>query len=140
MKHETDFTPAPVDIWAAALDGNPRVQRLRLRDIAREVEARPKGFDMRFWHFDAEGHMTTDPACGTVHCIAGWAAVMAGERVQPKATRNPEIVGLKLLGKDAFGWFHARDHEALSYLRFFLAEPDLSLAETAAFSCMEAAP
>lgn len=45
-------------------------------EILKKIEADPKSFWMGDWHFHDD---RPDAPCGTAHCRAGWAIVLAGQ-------------------------------------------------------------
>lgn len=54
----------------------------RLLEIAEKIEEYPEHFDMNTWHGGMLGPLLSiahPTACGTTHCIAGWAEVLYPE-------------------------------------------------------------
>lgn len=91
---------------------------LRLRVVAKVILSDPSRFRMGNWHstvYDDAGH-----ACGTAHCIAGWAQELGGKAAYDMTKVYGflhEPVGAALLGPDAMEHFYDTDEEALEYLR-----------------------
>jgi hypothetical protein len=56
--------------------------------------------------------------CGTVHCIAGFAQVMAGE---VGFSDWPDCAGYYLLGEEAESYFHDSNEEGLEFLKEVIA-------------------
>jgi hypothetical protein len=93
------------------------------------VERDLDNFDMGNWHnawnwsyqFPA-GHPPVGKEafneCGTVHCIAGFAQVMAGEE---GFSDWPEYAGYYLLGAEAEGHFFDDNEEGLEFLKKVIA-------------------
>lgn len=80
----------------------------RLQAVAATVLAQPAALQMGAWH----------GACGTVHCLAGWAIQQAGavgavlERIH-----GSHMAGLLLLGAEAARHFYDSNETALEWLR-----------------------
>jgi hypothetical protein len=96
------------------------------------VERDQKNLDMKVWHrawvndYSAEYSNWSTRAsnregfhsCGTAHCLAGFAQVMAGEEA---FTTYPLDAGLRLLGREAVRHFHNNEYTALQYLKEVIA-------------------
>ena len=76
-------------------------QRSMLKRVAEAVQAPGNRLEMGRWH-----------ACETTHCIAGWAAYLAGvERGEA-----PSTAGYRLLGAEAATHFYDSDAAAMAWL------------------------
>jgi hypothetical protein len=85
---------------------------LRLAIVAKVILSDKERFDMSRWH----------SPCGTVHCIGGWAAELAGDtaRCLLEGARGAAFVaGACLLGPDAASHFFDSQQDALAYLSQF---------------------
>ena len=84
------------------------------------VECRPEDLDMSDWHsYDGQGiYPSIEEACGTTHCIAGFAQIMAGVEW---FTDAPDLAGILLLGAEAKRYFMVRDEEGLAFLKEVIA-------------------
>lgn len=105
-------------------NGNPTLtaeqQEANLLHVALWIVERDQGnFDMDSWHGapNIPSHLsdlpTTANECGTVHCIAGFAQVMAGE---VGFSEFPEVVGEALLGHGTYDKFFLNNEEGLAFL------------------------
>lgn len=97
-----------------ALPHTEERQRERLGVIAQIVHNDPRRLEMRDWH----------SACGTAHCLAGWATHLAGiarEEVSGVPGGYVEI-GEKLLGEEASYRFNAGNRSTLEWLKQFLPD------------------
>jgi hypothetical protein len=106
-------------------------QEANLLHVARWIVERDlKNFDMGSWH-QAWGHLFTRVGlgkeitgkeafneCGTVHCIAGTAQVMAGE---VGFSEFPERAGRLLLGDGAASHFFDTNEDGLNFLKEVIA-------------------
>jgi hypothetical protein len=106
---------------------SPQQQEENLLHVALWIVERDlENFDMDNWHkgWDTVFGLNTlrgEEAyneCGTVHCIAGFAQVMA----QVKGfTVDPETAGYCLLGNEALSHFWDSDGEGLAFLKEVIA-------------------
>ena len=109
----------------------PKQQEANLFHVARWIVERGLGnFDMRAWH-QAWGPLFTRTLhgkevkgkeafneCGTVHCIAGFAQVMAGE---VGFSELPSTAGRLLLGDGAASHFFNCNEDGLDFLKEVIA-------------------
>jgi hypothetical protein len=76
-----------------------------LREIAKVIQEKPKQFSLASWHKSktdgVQGVLCNLPkakqvACGTTHCIAGWAQVLAPDRdcTVPARADGQRVLGL----------------------------------------------
>lgn len=59
----------------------PVVEHLDAK-ILREIESGEGKLDMKYWHFGKDGSLKDrfeENFCGTTHCRAGWAVILAGK-------------------------------------------------------------
>lgn len=98
----------------------PDQQEANLLHVALWIVERDRNnFYMNCWHSKAPVlEPTTIHNCGTVHCIAGFAQVMAGETA---FSYGPEYVGHILLGEEASDRFHDDTSEGLDFLKEVIA-------------------
>jgi hypothetical protein len=109
----------------------PEQQRANLHHVARWIVERDlKNFDMANWHqawgplmfrIDLGKETTGKEAfneCGTVHCIAGTAQVMAGE---VGFSKLPSTAGQLLLGDEAGSHFFVTNEDGLDFLKKVIA-------------------
>jgi hypothetical protein len=85
---------------------------LRLAIVAKVILSDKHRFNMSQWH----------SPCGTVHCIGGWAAELAGNTARHllEGTSGAAfIAGACLLGPDAASHFFDSQQNALAYLSQF---------------------
>lgn len=85
-----------------------------LRRIAKVIQEKPREFDINYWHRDKKAPNKANPlkkgnavgalcelpkerqvACGTVHCIAGWAQILSPDR---DCKQDAEYDAKRLLG------------------------------------------
>ncbi|HET6636811.1 MAG TPA: hypothetical protein VFH77_17480 [Streptomyces sp.] len=101
----------PAEVAAAVLDA---------------IESQPDAFDMACWFWKPMGEALAPgetPACGTVMCIAGWAAHLTGWTLHStrasKGTQFQSIpdIGRQALGLDNEDLFHAAPGDAINALR-----------------------
>jgi hypothetical protein len=101
--------------------------------ILAAIEADPKAFDMDYWHswVDSRGEshyvhsvssLVPERSCGTAHCRAGWAIVLAGpEGMLLEQRLGPDEAGRLIYEKSRPGMeapdFHARQDDALEDIR-----------------------
>ena len=72
-----------------------------------------------YWHWCTEAsHREGFHSCGTVHCLAGFAQVMAGEEA---FAMYPLKAGRQLLGFEAAKHFNDNEYTALQYLKEVIA-------------------
>lgn len=84
--------------------------RLRLEVVAKTILSDTRRFEMGSWTGYGE--------CGTTHCIAGWANVLAGSAAHNFwVTFGSELLGLALLGHEAAPHFYDSNERALAFLR-----------------------
>jgi hypothetical protein len=109
----------------------PEQQEANLFHVARWIVERDLGnFDMGSWH-QAWGSLFTRALhgkeimgkeafneCGTVHCIAGTAQVMAGE---VGFSELPSTAGRLLLGDEAASHFFNTNEDGLNFLKEVIA-------------------
>lgn len=109
----------------------PEQQEANLLHLARWIVERDgKNFDMGSWHL-AWGSLIARVAfgkkitgkeafgdCGTIHCIAGTAQVMAGE---VGFSLEPSTAGHCLLGDEAYAHFFDNNKEGLEFLKEVIA-------------------
>ena len=82
-----------------------------LLEVAKVALASDEALEMSEWH----------SSCGTAHCIAGWAVTLAGKEGEKLEGRfGTAIVGLKLLGVEAYGHFHDGNKKGREYLQSIL--------------------
>ena len=80
----------------------------RLQAVAATVLAQPAALQMGAWH----------GACGTVHCLAGWAIHQAGAvGAVLERMHGSHMAGLLLLGAEAARHFYDSNETALEWLR-----------------------
>jgi hypothetical protein len=105
----------------------PQQQEENLLHVALWIVERDlENFDMVTWHRECEiknGPMSLRGEeglneCGTVHCIAGFAQVMAGVK---GFSINPESAGHRLLGFEAFSHFMDNNEDGLAFLKEVIA-------------------
>lgn len=96
------------------------------------VEHDRDNFDMGAWHqaLDKLGIISTTGArafneCGTVHCIAGFAQVMAGE---VGFSVSSSYAGFTLLGREAYSHFFVSNPEGLEFLKEVIARNSVPVA------------
>ena len=89
------------------------------------VERDLPNFNMFLWHGKVTSinssslrPLYTYESCGTVHCIAGFAQVMAGSR---GFTVDPGTAGCMLLGYEAAHHFTDTNSEGLAFLKSVIA-------------------
>lgn len=91
------------------------------------VERDQENFDMENWHatWSSDHHTIVHTTgeegyneCGTVHCIAGFAQVMAGPQ---GFTMFTESAGFALLGYEAVSHFMDTNEEGLAFLKKVIA-------------------
>jgi hypothetical protein len=105
---------------------SPQQQEENLLHVALWIVERDlENFDMDTWHKEWDIHGPTPLCgeeayneCGTVHCIAGFAQVMA--QVKGFST-YPEDAGYYLLGNEAHSHFMDSDEEGLAFLKEVIA-------------------
>jgi uncharacterized protein YjbI with pentapeptide repeats len=93
----------------------PSIHDLDAQILAR-VERDPGSFDMSTWHSDDH----SDEVCGTTHCRAGWAIVLAGAAGRELENRyGPYAAGAKIYiaSTGRVPDFHASDEAALNDIR-----------------------
>jgi hypothetical protein len=109
----------------------PEQQEANLLHVARWIVERDlKNFDMAYWHQawgpglsrvtcgkEVMGKKVIDE-CGTVHCIAGTAQVMAGE---VGFSELPSTAGRLLLGGEAASHFFDSNEDGLNFLKKVIA-------------------
>ena len=84
--------------------------RARLADVAKAALATPDALNMLTWH-----------TCETVHCMAGWAITLAGDKGRKlEAKYGPHAAGTILLGVKASGWFYLSNDDAREKLQAVL--------------------
>ncbi len=84
----------------------PADQAALLKQVADHALAAPENFTMSDWH-----------ACGTAHCIAGWAVHLKGEEGYALEKKvGPATAGALLLGTDAAAMFFLSKDEATGRL------------------------
>ena len=84
----------------------PENQAALLKEVAEHALAAPENFTMSDWH-----------ACGTAHCIAGWAVHLKGEEGYALEKKvGPATAGALLLGVDAASLFFLSKGEATGRL------------------------
>jgi hypothetical protein len=131
---QLDPTPGPPKLphipenWGIKL--TPQQQKENLLHVALWIVERDlSNFEMKYWHLswlNAWGGERIFPTtaeegynkCGTVHCITGFAQVMAGE---VGFTDKPVIVGLALLGYEAASHFMDTNKCGLAFLKEVIA-------------------
>jgi len=93
------------------------------------IEAKPEAFDMSTWHRDG--------VCGTTHCRAGWAVVLAGDAGKALEWVVGSSTAGALITHASCPWlgkvpnFHASNEEALADIRACAAkEAELEAAGT----------
>lgn len=117
--YDTDFPDQTAEQQIATLD--------KVREI---VLAQPERLRMRTWHSMFFGTGMTDyngvyawrdrtcdeeiHACGTAHCVAGWAQVCASDQ-RLRGEFEPESAGV-LLAPIAYPMFFTDESRALKYL------------------------
>ena len=103
--------------------------------ILEQVEKKPERFDMGSWHgtvADADDDITDTPKpedyekCGTTHCVAGWAVVVAGKAgIELEKKLFTEEVASMLFEHSALGEpfenFYGTSASALEELRDYAA-------------------
>jgi len=103
----------------------PDQQRENLLHVALWIVERDlPNFEMLLWH--SEGTSIVEgralyyiyESCGTVHCIAGFAQVMAGSK---GFNLHPGTVGVLLLGEEAADHFNDTNSEGLTFLKSVIA-------------------
>ena len=131
LRLATDTTPGLPklphipEVWSDWDPLTPEQQEENLLHVALWIVERDQGnFEMLFWHQPAlAGFYLQSPAeqyhaCGTVHCIAGFAQAMAGELGFKKI---PERAGYLLLGQEAWQHFKDSNIEGLAFLKAVIA-------------------
>ena len=84
----------------------PEDQAALMKQVAEHALAAPENFTMSDWH-----------ACGTAHCIAGWAVHLKGEEGYALEKEvGPATAGALLLGTDAAAMFFLSKEEATGRL------------------------
>lgn len=101
--------------------GNPTLtdeqQKANLLHVALWIVERDQAnFDMDSWHGapNVQSPWPTANECGTVHCIAGFAQVMAGE---VGFSESPAMAGEALLGYGTYNKFFLSNEGGLAFLR-----------------------
>lgn len=99
--------------------------------ILEQVEAKPETFDMGSWHGDETCDGPKVPSmgyrkCGTTHCVAGWAVVIAGaagRKLELEVGDDTEDAARLLFEASALGEnfpsFYGCERDALESLREF---------------------
>ena len=113
------------EVWSDWDPLTPEQQEENLLHVALWIVERDlPNFNMFLWHGEAT-HMEwwlyphyTYESCGTVHCIAGFAQVMAGAKA---FNLDPGKVGVLLLGPEAGYHFNDTNSEGLAFLKAVIA-------------------
>lgn len=108
--------------WSSADQLSPAQQEANLLHVALwVVESDLHNFDMHQWHAASDRVFTTlrGPlhmynTCGTIHCIAGFSQVMAGQK---GFEITPRDAGVWLLGEEAACHFHDSNEDGLDFLQ-----------------------
>ena len=80
----------------------------RLQAVAATVLAQPEHLNMQSWH----------SACGTTHCLAGWAIHQAGPIGETlESLHGSYMAGMLLLGTEAAQHFYDTNEAALGWLK-----------------------
>ena len=114
------------EVWSDWDPLTPEQQEENLLHVALWIVELDQGnFEMNFWHQAALafGFYLQSPAkqyhaCGTVHCIAGFAQAMAGEL---SFKMQPGTAGRLLLGEEAAKHFKDSNMEGLAFLKAVIA-------------------
>jgi hypothetical protein len=85
-----------------------------LAQVAQAALATPAALQMRAWH----------SACGTAHCIAGWACALAENGAELEKQHGSGNAGLLLLGAEAASHFYDDTKAAAAWLRTNLPAGD----------------
>jgi hypothetical protein len=113
--------------WLFADRLSPDQQEANLRHVALWVVERDShNFNMDHWHdawggligITRQGLPQILSTCGTVHCIAGFSQVMAGQK---GFELHPETAGRLLLGVEAQGHFHDSNEDGLAFLQHVIS-------------------
>lgn len=95
-------------------DLSPQQQEENLLHVALWIVERDRhNLNMEKWHSVSVPYVTYHN-CGTVHCIAGFAQVMAGPLT---FDYYPAGVGRVLLGLEAYSHFYDDSEDALTFLQ-----------------------
>lgn len=92
-----------------------------LSEVAGVVLAHPERLEMGEWHSDSEwknGVAKPVEACGTTHCIAGWAEHLAALK-DPRILEvkmHSYLIGRLILGDEAASHFYDSNEDAIAYL------------------------
>ena len=106
---------------------SPAQQEANLSHVASWVVERDlHNFNMDQWHaaplhlfgITRKGSLHMLNTCGTVHCIAGFSQVMAGQK---GFDLNPETAGRLLLGEEAACHFRDSNEDGLAFLKEVIA-------------------
>jgi hypothetical protein len=109
--------------WLPADRLSPAQQEANLLHVALWVVERDlHNFDMGQWHaawvhlfgISRKGSLHMLNACGTVHCIAGFSQVMAGQK---GFEITPSLAGARLLGEEAACHFRDSNEDGLAFLQ-----------------------
>ena len=113
--------------WLPADRLSPAQQEANLLHVALWVVERDShNFDMDQWHaawvhlfgITRKGSLHILNTCGTVHCIAGFSQVMAGQK---GFDISPYLAGARLLGEEAAYHFHDSNEDGLAFLKEVIA-------------------
>jgi len=77
------------------------------------IESQPNSWDQKNWHSE----------CGTKHCVAGWAQILANKEVSNMYARRDARIFLKLTVKEANYFFDM--HRTLEEIKV-LADPNIT--------------
>lgn len=107
-----------------AVTGTARLgpQELALA-ILDQVRMHPETHDQNSWH---GGNFPPDPsgqACGTTHCVAGWAEVLMGKRITWEPTKFAQAA-LGLGDTDAYRLFYGTTEPEAVHALEYLAKGD----------------
>ena len=97
------------NLTGAKIDDAPEVPNL-CQAILTSVEANPESFEMGHWH----------NACGTTHCLAGWAVHLAGEaghELESKVGTANAGIAIFLRSHGSVPNFYSDNDEALAWLQ-----------------------